>query len=206
MLSANTYCPQKNLGPNTNAVTRRTSSVRRNFAAISDRSPKQSPLAALLPAKETCKPKPASHTRLLGCKCPSALSFLLAKSSHLGQRKRIATALPRAENRFRNTPMNAFAFKSAGASAPVLIEPRSPHYGFRLSCRIQPPTKAPCSRPISSHPAIHERLDWMISNSWYPPARRYYLSGSLMEITASPAGLLITGVKPASEFLDDMAI
>ena len=140
MLSANTYCPQKNLGPNTNAVTRRTSSVRRNFAAISDRSPKQSPLAALLPAKETCKPKPASHTRLLGCKCPSALSFLLAKSSHLGQRKRIATALPRAGNHFRNSPMNAFASKSAGASAPVLIEPRSPTTAFQTLGLPKPST------------------------------------------------------------------
>ena len=80
----------------------------------------------MLPAKDHRKPKPAIHRRLLGCECPSALSFLLAKSSHLGQRKRIATALPRAENRFRNSPMNAFASKSAGASAPVLIEPRSP--------------------------------------------------------------------------------
>ena len=126
MQSANTYCPQKNPGPNIDAVTRRTSSVRRNFVTKSDRSPKQSPLATLLPTKETCEPKPTSHTRLLGCECPSALSFLLAKSSHLGQRKRIATALPRAKNRFCNSPMNAFASKSAGASAPVLIEPRSP--------------------------------------------------------------------------------
>ena len=148
MQSANTYCPQKNLGPNTDAVTRRTSSVRRNFAAISDRSPKQSPLAALLPAKETYKPKLASHTRLLGCKCPSALSFLLAKSSHLGLRKRIATALPRAENRSRNSPMNAFASKSAGASAPVLIEPRSPTTAFRGTTASEFVLPHGCQNPL----------------------------------------------------------
>ena len=139
--SANTYCPQKNLGPNNDAVTRRTSSVRRNFAATSDHSSEQSPIATLLPAKETRPPKQASYTRLLGCECPSALSFLLAKSSNLGRRKRIATALPRAKNCFRNSPMNAFASNTAGASAPVLIEPRSPTTALATDLPNQPPSQ-----------------------------------------------------------------
>ncbi len=142
--SANTYCPQKNLVPNNDAVTRRTSSVRRNFAATSDHSPKRSPLAAC------CQPRIVASRSLqvirvcwgvnapqLFRSCsPSHHTWVTANGSRLPCRVQTITSKMR-------VCMNAFASNTACASAQVLIEPRSPTTAFQT---LGLPSQAPSSQ------------------------------------------------------------
>ena len=135
---------KKNLGPNINAVTRRTSSVRRNFAAISDHSPKRSPIAAC------CQPRIVANRSLrfivvcwgvnapqLFRSCsPSHHTWVNANGSRLPCRVRnIALVLRLSHERLH--------IQYRCASAQILIEPRSPTTEFET---LDLPSQAPNSQ------------------------------------------------------------
>jgi hypothetical protein len=126
---------QKEPRPNTRAARRRTSSVRRQFAARRSCSPEQPPLAASLPAKEAGVLVGAPTMRFLTGssvaqrpQSPSALSFLLSRVITPAQTGRDCLAAYDVSQTHCERRIRAFA-RNTARLPPSSTQATLPHYG-----------------------------------------------------------------------------
>ena len=146
---------QKEPRPNTRAARRRTSSVRRQFAARRSCSPEQPPLAASLPAKDVGAQSRTDHAfpdgvfgRNCDLKAPQPFRSCSAGSSL--RRRRGATALPRTTHRKRIAKVvSGPSPETPLGSRRVLLRPLSPTTAFdeTLLSQASPATRTWPTRP-----------------------------------------------------------